>query len=46
MIQFVHEYPKGKLLSVYTNDITDDITVGLKKKSYGNVTFIPTELLT
>ena len=31
MVQFVHEYPNGKLSSVYTDNITDDITVGWKK---------------
>jgi len=44
-IQFVHEYPDKKIISVYIDDIMDGITMNFKKyKSYGDEIFIPIEL--
>jgi hypothetical protein len=44
-IQFVHEYPDKKIISICTDDIMNGITMKFKKyKSYGDVIFIPIEL--
>jgi hypothetical protein len=42
-INYIHKYVEEKNLSVYTEGITERITVGFKEnKLYGAVIFLPT----
>jgi hypothetical protein len=46
MVKFVHKYTDRNIPSVYTNKITNNITMEFKKgKSYGDVTLF-TERMT
>jgi hypothetical protein len=43
-INYIHKYVEEKNLSVYTEGITERITVGFKEnKLYGAVIFLPTK---